>query len=96
MSNLQDINESLEYQPTEEDLEAIKQAHRERQMSDFQDVLDRADSEGYMAGLQSPNGMHCPYDGRTKAGKVWWKGFIRGDAERCVRHHAAKRMGISS
>jgi ribosome modulation factor len=45
---------------------------------------ERIKSEGYTAGLASPNGIQCPYDGRTRAGKAWWDGFMAGDAKRCA------------
>jgi len=50
-------------------------------------MSDQQYNEGYTAGLASPYGLTCPYDGRTKAGKEWWRGFMAGDSERC----AAKR-----
>jgi len=46
-------------------------------------MQDYVEEEGYISGLKSPHGIPCPYDGRTKRGKAWWKGFLRGDAERC-------------
>lgn len=49
------------------------------------DVVTREQikAEGYAAGLASPRGITCPYDGRTKAGRAWWDGFLAGDTERC-------------
>lgn len=45
---------------------------------------ERIKAEGCAAGLASPSGLHCPYDGRSRAGKAWWDGFTAGDAERCA------------
>lgn len=45
------------------------------------------EQSGYEAGLnragQPSYNIYCPFDGRTKEGKAWWRGFMRGDAERC-------------
>jgi hypothetical protein len=43
---------------------------------------------GYAAGLASPHGTWCPYDGRTRAGKSWWAGFMAGDSQRCAEARA--------
>lgn len=45
--------------------------------------FDAPEQQGYRAGLTSPHGIDCPYDGRTRNGKAWWQGFVRGDKERC-------------
>jgi len=44
----------------------------------------KAWDEGYAAGLQDPSRISCPYDGRTRAGRAWWKGFMLGDHRRCA------------
>lgn len=41
--------------------------------------------QGRAAGLLSPRAiMQSEYDGRTREGKEWWRGFMDGDAERCA------------
>lgn len=47
-------------------------------------MRDKEYQEGYTVGLATPSTGFCPYDGRTKAGKEWWRGFMVGDAERCA------------
>lgn len=50
--------------------------------------------EGHAAGLNEAGlpsyNIGCPYDGRTKAGKEWWRGFMEGDRERCARLRSAE------
>jgi len=41
-----------------------------------------SEREGYVAGMKAPKAVHCPFDGRTKNGRAWWKGFLRGDRDR--------------
>lgn len=50
-------------------------------MSDTQSFYE----EGLAEGRKGPFGIYCPYDGRTKAGKEWWRGFVVGDAEWCAK-----------
>lgn len=42
--------------------------------------------DGYKAGLNAEDKpcyqINCPYDGRTREGKAWWFGFLRGNTER--------------
>lgn len=48
--------------------------------------------DGYAAGLASPQkSTFCPYDGRTRRAKMWWSGFMAGDAKRCA--DARERKG---
>lgn len=50
----------------------------------FQEI----EAAGYAAGLNSARKptyeIHRPFDGRTKEGRAWWRGFMNGDAQRCA------------
>lgn len=54
--------------------------------------------DGYLAGLNLSNKpgytIYCPYDGRTRAGKAWWAGFLRGDSERVSASIICTTLGL--
>jgi hypothetical protein len=44
-----------------------------------------AAGENYLGPGIHSSALMCPYDGRTKLGRAWWKGFMAGDRRRCER-----------
>lgn len=55
-------------------------------------TLSEIEAAGYTAGLNEAGEpsyrIGCSYDGRTREGKAWWRGFMAGDAERCQKARA--------
>lgn len=58
--------------------------------NDIEDAYSKGYADGLNeAGLPGYNVMN-PYDGRTREGKDWMRGFLAGDAERAARVKKAK------
>lgn len=50
----------------------------------FQEIEKAGYDAGRNAAGNPAYNIHCPFDGRTKEGRAWWRGFMNGDAKRCA------------